>query len=670
MLILDYSYLAHAVRFLAIDAVEMAKSGHPGMPMGMADIATVLWKKHLSHSPQNPVWWNRDRFVLSNGHGSMLLYALLHLTGYELSLDDLKAFRQLHSKTPGHPEYGMTPGVETTTGPLGQGISTAVGFALAEKLLANEFNTSDCSIVDHHTYVFLGDGCLMEGVSHESCALAATWKLNKLIAFYDDNGISIDGDVSGWMTESVADRFVAYGWNVIRAIDGHNAAAINDAVQQAKTSDKPTLIICKTVIGFGSPAKQGSEHVHGSPLGAFEVQATRDALGWTHAPFEIPAELYAEWDAKLEGAHREHAWNNLWATYQAKYPEKAELFSARMTKKASASYLQAAEQLVADALSETKAIASRQASKRALDFLAPAEPTLLGGSADLSGSNLTDWKGSVPLHLGGASYISYGVREFGMAAIMNGLYLHGGFIPYGGTFLVFSDYARNAIRLSALMRLGVIQVLTHDSIGLGEDGPTHQPVEHAACLRYIPNLVVWRPADYLETAVAWLVAIESARAIPAQPSALLLSRQALPVLPNLTQERVELIRKGGYILLEPSVKPQLVLLATGSEVHLVVDAAKQLESEGIATRVVSMPSTTCFDAQSDAYRDHVLPRDLPVVAVEAATADFWYKYVGRNGEIIAMRSFGESAPASALFKHFGITVDAVVAAGKRVLAVH
>lgn len=663
------SHLAHALRFLSMDAVENAKSGHPGMPMGMADIATVLWRQYLSHSPQHPEWWNRDRFVLSNGHGSMLLYALLHLSGYALTIEDIKSFRQLHSKTPGHPEYGITPGIETTTGPLGQGVSNAVGFALAEQLLGQQFNTSDFPIINHFTYAFVGDGCLMEGISHEVCALAGTWKLGKLIVFYDDNGISIDGDVGGWMTESVPARFRAYGWQVIEAVDGHDTKSIEEAIQQARANlVQPTLIACKTKIGFGSPNKAGTGDVHGSPLGASEIAETRSALNWPHAPFEIPASIYNAWNACAVGSQRVEKWEALWSAYQAAYPEKAQQLSVRMNREITDEYKAAASKLIDDAIAETKTLATRQSSKRALEQLAPVEPLLLGGSADLSGSNLTDWKGCTPLHTGGVSYIHYGVREFGMAAIMNGLYLHGGFIPYGGTFLVFSDYSRNAIRLSALMKLGVIQVLTHDSIGLGEDGPTHQPVEHAASLRYIPGLSVWRPADYLETAVAWLVSIEEARMKPARPSALLFSRQGLPALPGASHERVEAIRRGGYILVEASQTPQIIVLATGSEVHLAVEARTRLEAQGIACRVVSMPSTTRFDAQDAGYRAEVLPRDIPVIAVEAALADFWYKYTGHTGEIIAMTSFGESAPAAHLFKHFGITVEAIVNAGARLSA--
>jgi transketolase len=665
---LSFSVLSNAIRFLSIDAVEKAKSGHPGMPMGMADIATVLWRDYLSHSPKVPGWWNRDRFILSNGHGSMLLYALLHLSGYDLTIDDIKAFRTLHSKTPGHPEYAFTPGVEMTTGPLGQGISSAVGVALAESLLAREFNTSSHILFDHYTYVFMGDGCLMEGVSHEACSLAATWKLSKLIAFYDDNGISIDGEVTAWMTESVSSRFNAYGWNVIDAVDGHDPIAISAAILKAKNeSDRPTIILCKTKIGFGSPNKSGTESVHGSPLGQDEVQATRKALNWNYPPFEIPSEIYKAWDASDKGSQALELWQTVWHSYQENYPEKAQLLKNRMALQATAEFDSVADYLVQDAVKETKAIATRQASKRALDFLVPQEPVLLGGSADLTGSNLTNWKGCKSLENGDGNYIHYGVREFAMTAIMNGLYLHGGFIPYGGTFLVFSDYARNAIRLSALMKLGVIQVLTHDSIGLGEDGPTHQPIEHAASLRLIPGLSVWRPADYLETAVAWLESIAEARAKPAKPSALLLSRQALPVLPNCSTERAEQIRSGAYILQESSVEPRLILLATGSEVHLAVEAKAILEEEGLSCRVVSMPSTTRFDVQPESYRNHVLPRSIPVIAIEAAHVDFWYKYTGHTGAIIGMNTFGESAPADVLFRHFGITVEAICEAARKLV---
>ncbi|MES2207519.1 MAG: transketolase [Pseudomonadota bacterium] len=669
MSFVDFSHLSNALRFLAVDAVELAKSGHPGMPMGMADIATVLWRKYLSHSPKNINWWNRDRFVLSNGHGSMLLYALLHLSGYELSIDDLKAFRKLHSKTPGHPEYRMTVGVETTTGPLGQGLSNAVGFALAESLLSKEFNTEDISLIDHYSYAFVGDGCLMEGISHEACALAATWKLNKLIVFYDDNGISIDGEVIGWMSESVPDRFRAYGWNVIDQVNGHNEKSIDEAIDQAKKSlDKPTLIICKTNIGHGSPNKAGTESVHGSPLGTQEILATRESLTWTHEPFVIPEEIYTEWSALAKSDIDVANWEAKWILYQERYPAKALALKQRMEKQASDAYEKAAAALLEEAINEKAPFATRQSSKKALDKLAPFEPLLLGGSADLSGSNLTDWKGSKPLHNGGINYISYGVREFAMAAIMNGLYLHGGFIPYGGTFLVFSDYSRNAIRLAALMKLGVIHVLTHDSIGLGEDGPTHQPVEHAASLRYIPGLVVWRPGDYLETAVAWLSAIEYARQKLAKPAALLLSRQSLPALPNATKDRIELIKKGGYVLVEASNnEPELIIIGTGSEVHLAVEARERLEAKGLKVRVVSMPSTSLFDLQTVEYRTSVLPKSLPVIAVEAGLADFWYKYTGHSGAIIGMNTFGESAPASDLFKHFGITVDAIVEAANHLI---
>ena len=655
--------MANAIRMLAVDAVEKAKSGHPGAPMGMADIAEVLWNRHLSHNPTNPLWANRDRFVLSNGHGSMLIYALLHLTGYDLPMDELKKFRQLHSKTAGHPEVGITPGVETTTGPLGQGITNAVGMALAEKLLGQEFNQGDQQIVDHMTYVFMGDGCLMEGISHEACAFAGTLRLSKLVAFWDDNGISIDGHVEGWFTDDTPKRFEAYGWNVIAGVDGHNPAAVDAAVQAAKAQSagadgKPTLICCKTVIGMGSPNKQGTHDVHGAALGAAEVAATRAALGWDHAPFEIPADIANAWDAKARGQAAESAWNTRFAAYRAAYPEKAAEFERRMKGDllpAFAEKLPAVFTAIAD---KADSFATRKASQNALDALAPLLPEFFGGSADLTGSNLTNFKGCIRAGRDTwGNHLSYGVREFGMAAIMNGMALHGGYIPYGGTFLTFSDYSRNAIRMAALMKQRVIHVFTHDSIGLGEDGPTHQSVEHIPSLRIIPGLDVWRPADGLETAVAWAHSVERRDG----PSALCLSRQNLPRLTKVDQ--VEDIRKGGYVLSDMD-GAQVAIVSTGSELELAMQAQATLAAEGVASRVVSMPCTNVFDRQSEAYQESVLPLHLPTVAIEAAHPDFWRKYTGRTGVVIGMPSFGESAPAKDLYAYFGITAARVVDAGR------
>jgi transketolase len=646
--------MANAVRMLAVDAVEKAKSGHPGAPMGMADIAEVLWNRHLKHNPANPHWPDRDRFVLSNGHGSMLIYALLHLTGYDLPMSELKAFRQLHSKTAGHPEVGITPGVETTTGPLGQGIANAVGMALAEKLLAAQFNQADHTIVDHRTYVFLGDGCMMEGISHEACALAGTLRLSKLVAFYDDNGISIDGHVEGWFTDDTPKRFDAYGWHVIPNVDGHDPAAIEAALVEAKrqgaqADGKPTLICCKTVIGMGSPNKAGTHDVHGAALGAAEVQATRDALGWTAAPFEIPAEIALAWNATDRGAVTEQAWRERFEAYRAQFPQQAAEFERRMAGDLLPAFAEQLPELLAAIAAKPDAFATRKASQNALDALAPLVPEFFGGSADLTGSNLTNFKGCVKAGRDTwGNHLSYGVREFGMAAIMNGMTLHGGFIPYGGTFLTFSDYSRNAIRMAALMKQRVIHVFTHDSIGLGEDGPTHQSVEHVPSLRIMPGLDVWRPADGLETAVAWASAIERRDG----PSALCLSRQNLPRLSDASM--VEGIRKGGYILAE-GVNPLAVILATGSETSLAMEAHAALAAEGVSTRVVSMPSSNVFDRQSEAYQDMVLPLALPTVAVEAAHPDFWRKYVGRTGVVVGIATFGESAPAKDLYTHFGIT---------------
>jgi len=652
--------MANAIRMLAVDAVEKAKSGHPGAPMGMADIAEVLWNRHLKHNPKNPHWANRDRFVLSNGHGSMLIYALLHLTGYDLPMSELQNFRQLHSKTAGHPEVGVTPGVETTTGPLGQGIANAVGMALAEKLLAAEFNKADTSIVDHFTYAFMGDGCMMEGISHEVCSLAGTLRLSKLVAFYDDNGISIDGHVEGWFTDDTPKRFEAYGWHVIPAVDGHNPQAIDAAIHAAKAQavrpdGKPTLICCKTVIGLGSPNKAGTHDVHGAALGAAEVQATRDALGWTAAPFDIPSDIAVAWNAVGRGVHAERTWYEHFDAYRAKYPAQAAEFERRMAGDLLPGYAEKLPELLATMAANPTAFATRKSSQNALDALAPLLPEFFGGSADLTGSNLTNFKGCVRAGRDTwGNHLSYGVREFGMAAIMNGVALHGGYIPYGGTFLTFSDYSRNAIRMAALMKIRVIHVFTHDSIGLGEDGPTHQSVEHIPSMRIIPGLDVWRPADGLETAVAWAFAVERRDG----PSALCLSRQNLPRLTDVGM--VDNIRKGGYILSEMA-NPQAAIVSTGSELEIAIKAQAMLAADGIPTRVVSMPCTNVFDRQSDAYQEMVIPFNTPAVAIEAAHPDFWRKYVGRHGVVIGMPTFGESAPAPKLYAHFGITAEHVVA---------
>ena len=656
--------LANAVRFLAIDAVEAAKSGHPGMPMGMADIAEVLWNDYLQHNPNNPTWFNRDRFVLSNGHGSMLQYALLHLSGYDLPLDELKRFRQLHSKTPGHPENFVTPGIETTTGPLGQGFANAVGFALAEKLLAQRFNRPELEIVDHRTWVFMGDGCLMEGISHEAASLAGTWGLHKLVAFWDDNRISIDGDVAGWFTDDTPARFEAYGWNVIRDVDGHDADSIKAAIEQAlQSQDRPTLVCCRTTIGFGSPNKAGRESSHGAPLGKDEIAATREALGWTHGPFEIPDDIRAGWRAGNAGLVREHQWGQLFDAYAARYPAEAEELVRRSRGELPEDFLAAADAYIAKLQAEGHTIASRKASQMAIGAFAPLLPELVGGSADLAHSNLTLWKGSksVAGDAADANYVYYGVREFAMTAISNGLALHGCFVPYDATFLVFSDYARNAVRMSALMGARAIHVYTHDSIGLGEDGPTHQPVEHLASLRYIPDNDVWRPCDAVESAVAWKAAIERRDG----PSCLVFSRQNLPHQARGEAE-VAAIARGGYVLKDSAGAPELILIATGSEVGLAMEAAARL---GDRVRVVSMPSTDVFDRQDAAYRESVLPSSCRRrVAVEAGTADFWRKYVGLDGAVIGMDSFGASAPAEALFPEFGVTVDAVVAAARALSA--
>ncbi|EOX4341380.1 transketolase [Vibrio cholerae] len=659
--------LANAIRALSMDGVQKANSGHPGAPMGMADIAEVLWRSHLNHNPQNPNWADRDRFVLSNGHGSMLIYSLLHLSGYELSIDDLKNFRQLHSKTPGHPEYGYAPGIETTTGPLGQGITNAVGMAIAEKALAAQFNKPGHDIVDHFTYVFMGDGCLMEGISHEACSLAGTLGLGKLIAFWDDNGISIDGHVEGWFSDDTPKRFEAYGWHVIPAVDGHDADAINAAIEAAKAeTSRPTLICTKTIIGFGSPNKAGSHDCHGAPLGNDEIKAAREFLGWEYAPFEIPADIYAAWDAKQAGARKEAAWDEKFAAYAKAYPTEAAEYKRRVAGELPANWEAATSEIIANLQANPANIASRKASQNALEAFGKLLPEFMGGSADLAPSNLTMWSGSKSLTAEDASgnYIHYGVREFGMTAIINGIALHGGFVPYGATFLMFMEYARNAMRMAALMKVQNIQVYTHDSIGLGEDGPTHQPVEQIASLRMTPNMSTWRPCDQVESAVAWKLAIERKDA----PSALIFSRQNLAQQPR-SAEQVANIAKGGYILKDCAGQPELILIATGSEVELAVAAYEQLSAEGKAVRVVSLPSTDAFDKQDAAYREAVLPAAVTKrIAIEAGIADFWYKYVGFGGRIIGMTSFGESAPAGELFKLFGFTTENVVKQAKELLA--
>ncbi|MDX1343032.1 MAG: transketolase [Reinekea sp.] len=651
------SDLANAIRALAMDAVQKAKSGHPGAPMGMADIAQVLWCDYLKHNPANPGWYDRDRFVMSNGHGSMLVYSLLHLTGYDVSIDDLKNFRQMHSKTPGHPEYGYTPGVETTTGPLGQGIANGVGFALAEKVLAGQFNRDGHDIVDHNTYVFMGDGCMMEGISHEVCSLAGTLGLGKLIAFYDDNGISIDGEVEGWFTDDTVKRFESYGWQVIPRVNGHDPEEIKQAIETARANtEQPTLICCKTIIGFGSPNKEGKEDCHGAPLGDDEIALTRERLGWKHPAFEIPADIKSAWDAKAEGARQEAAWDEKFVAYKAAYPELADEFVRRMNGELPGNFAEIAEKFIADVNSKAETIASRKASQNSIEALAPALPELFGGSADLAGSNLTLWSGAQGVSAADPSgnYCFYGVREFGMSAIMNGICLHGGLKPYGATFFIFMEYARNAVRMAALMKLPLIHVYTHDSIGLGEDGPTHQPVEQLAAMRATPNLNTWRPADAVESAVAWVVAIESTET----PNALVFSRQNLPHCER-TATQINDIRKGGYVL-QAVEKPDAVLIATGSEVALAVEAAEKLAAKGKKVQVVSMPCTDVYDQQDASYKDSVMPAGVKRFAIEAGAKDFWYKYVGLEGGIIGMESFGESAPAGELFKHFGITSDALV----------
>ena len=663
---MNRKHLANAIRALSMDGVQQANSGHPGAPMGMADIAEVLWRSHLNHNPANPDWADRDRFILSNGHGSMLIYSLLHLAGYELSIEDLKNFRQLHSKTPGHPEYGYAPGIETTTGPLGQGITNAVGMAMAEKALAAQFNKEGHDIVDHFTYAFMGDGCLMEGISHESCSLAGTLGLGKLVAFWDDNGISIDGEVEGWFSDDTPKRFEAYGWHVIPAVDGHDADAINAAIVAAKADPRPTLICTKTIIGFGSPNKQGTHDCHGAPLGYDEIKAAKAQLGWEYGSFEIPSEVYAEWNAKDAGATKEAAWNEKFAAYETAYPELAAEFTRRVNGDLPAEWEEKANAIIAELQANPANIASRKASQNALEAFGTMLPEFMGGSADLAPSNLTMWSGSKSLTADDFSgnYIHYGVREFGMTAIMNGMALHGGFVPYGATFLMFMEYARNAMRMAALMKIQNIQVYTHDSIGLGEDGPTHQPVEQVASLRLTPNMSTWRPCDQVESAVAWKLAIERRDG----PSALIFSRQ------NLAQqerdaEQVANIAKGGYILKDCEGQPELIFIATGSEVELAVEAAAQLTAEGKAIRVVSMPATDAFDKQNAAYRESVLPSAVTKrVAIEAGIADFWYKYVGFGGKIIGMTTFGESAPAEELFKMFGFTTENAVKTAKELLA--
>jgi transketolase len=656
---------ANAIRALSMDAVQKANSGHPGAPMGMADIAEVLWRDYMKHNPLNTQWADRDRFVLSNGHGSMLIYSLLHLTGYDLSIDELKNFRQLHSKTPGHPEYGYTPGVETTTGPLGQGLANAVGFALAEKIMAAQFNRPGHDVVDHHTYVFMGDGCLMEGISHEVCSLAGTLGLNKLIGFYDDNGISIDGEVQGWFTDDTPKRFESYGWLVIRNVDGHDADEIKTAIETARKSDKPTLICCKTIIGFGSPNKQGKEESHGAALGADEIALTREQLGWKHGPFEIPDTIYAEWDARQAGSQAERQWNQRFAAYQTEFPELATEFLRRVAGDLPADFSEKASAFIRDVATKGESIASRKASQNALNAFGPLLPELLGGSADLAGSNLTLWKGCKGVTKDDASgnYLYYGVREFGMSAIMNGVALHGGLVPYGATFLMFMEYARNAVRMSALMKVRVLYVFTHDSIGLGEDGPTHQPVEQLTSLRSTPNLDTWRPADTVEAAVAWKHSIER----KGGPSALIFSRQNLPhqMRDNETEAA---IARGGYVLKACEGEPQLILIATGSEVGLAMQAHGKLTEQGYRVRVVSVPCTSVFDQQDAEYRQAVLPLEVGArIAIEAGHGDFWYKYVGLDGRVIGMNTFGESAPAPALFEEFGFTLENVLAVADELL---
>ncbi|WP_455203666.1 transketolase [Kaarinaea lacus] len=658
--------LANAIRALSMDAVQKANSGHPGAPMGMADIAEVLWNGFMNHNPGNPKWADRDRFVLSNGHGSMLMYSLLHLTGYDLPMDEIKNFRQLHSKTPGHPEYGYAPGIETTTGPLGQGITNAVGMALAEKVLAAQFNRDGHHIVDHYTYVFMGDGCMMEGISHESCSLAGTWGLGKLVAFWDDNGISIDGHVEGWFTDDTPKRFEAYGWHVIRDVDGHDAAQIEKAIHEAKAvNDKPTLICTKTVIGYGAPNLCGSHDCHGAALGDEDVAATRENLGWSHEPFVIPKEIYQGWDAKEKGAANESKWNEKFAAYKKAFPDLAAEFERRMAGELPSNWEKHAADFIAKTSSDAKTMATRKASQAALNGYGPVLPEFLGGSADLTGSNNTDWSGSKTITntVMDGNYISYGVREFGMSAIMNGVSLHGGFIPYGGTFLMFSEYARNALRMAALMKVQGIFVFTHDSVGLGEDGPTHQPVEQTATLRLMPNMSVWRPADTVESAVAWKAAIERKNG----PTCLILSRQNLPCLER-SDDQIAAVAKGGYVIQDAGANPDAIIIATGSEVEIALAAGKQLSDKGKKVRVVSMPAVDVFEAQDEAYRESVLPAAVRNrVAIEAGVTDYWAKYVGLDGKVIGIDRFGESAPGPKLYEYFGITADNVVKAVEEML---
>ena len=660
------SELANAIRALAMDAVQQANSGHPGMPMGMAEIAQALWINHLRHNPANPAWANRDRFVLSNGHGSMLLYALLHLTGYDLPIAELKRFRQLHSKTPGHPEHGITPGVETTTGPLGQGLANAVGMALAERMLAAEFNRDGHAVIDHRTYVFLGDGCLMEGISHEVCSLAGTLGLSKLIALYDDNGISIDSEkhkIKQWFTDNTPQRFEAYGWRVIRDVDGHSVDAVNAAIKQAQTEpNKPVLICCKTIIGQGAPKKANTGGAHGAPLGAEEIAATRTAIGWDHPPFEIPAAVYAGWDARSRGAQAEANWDQQFAAYAKQYPELAAALRRRLSNALPADWKNHTAKVLTQVNEKAETIATRKASQNAIEALAPVLPELVGGSADLAGSNLTWWSGSKAVsNMGGGNYVLFGVREFGMSAMANGMTLHGGFIPYVATFLTFSDYARNALRMAALMKQRVVFVYTHDSIGLGEDGPTHQPVEHAATLRLLPNMDVWRPCDTVESTVAWVAAIERTDG----PTSLLFSRQNLPFQKRSAQQLADVAR-GGYVLVDAAA-PRAIIIGTGSEVALAMAAQKLLAAENIAVRVVSMPSTSVFDRQDSTYRASVLPKGPVRIAVEAGVTDFWRKYVGIGGTVVGIDSYGESAPANELFTYFGLTAESIAATVKNAL---
>jgi transketolase len=671
--------LADAIRALAMDAVQQANSGHPGAPMGMAEMAQALFTRHLQHNPADPAWANRDRFVLSNGHGSMLIYALLHLTGYDLPMEELRKFRQLHSKTPGHPEVGVTPGVETTTGPLGQGLANAVGMALTESLLAAEFNRPGHTIVDHHTYAFVGDGCLMEGISHEVCSLAGTLRLSKLVVLYDDNGISIDGNVENWFADDTGKRFEAYGWNVVRVANGHDVEAVDEAIKQAhklgKQHGRPTLIACRTVIGQGAPTVAGTDKVHGAPLGAEEIAKTRAAIGWPYAPFEIPAEVYAGWDQRATGAAHQAAWQKLFTAYSAQFPAESAEFTRRMAGGLPVDFAETAKKLLADTNTKAETIATRKASQLAITALVEALPEMLGGSADLTGSNFTDWKGAVAVRAGAdgiqfGRHINYGVREFGMAAIMNGVALHGGYLPFGGTFLTFSDYSRNALRMAALMKQRVVHVFTHDSIGLGEDGPTHQSIEHASSLRLIPNLSVWRPCDTVETTAAWLAAVERPTSIGMDvhaggPTALLLSRQNLPFVAR-DAATLAAVARGGYVLQE-AANARAAIIATGSEVAIAIEAQKLLAAEGIAVRVVSMPSTDVFDKQDASWRAQVLPKGMPRVAVEAGVTAFWHKYVGLDGVVVGIDTYGESAPAGALFKHFGLTAEKVAQAVKQVL---